>query len=60
MTHKFDGSLHDGWCADCGKPYSDPVHVKEGWHESWVRSLKFQGRWQYSWLDKKADDHREA
>ena len=26
MTHVFDGSLHDGWCATCGKAATDAAH----------------------------------
>ncbi len=28
MTHPFDGSNHDGWCADCGAGREAPIHSK--------------------------------
>jgi hypothetical protein len=27
ISHPFDGSDHDGWCAICGYPRTAPVHA---------------------------------
>lgn len=42
MPHPYDGTMNDGFCAECGQSVSGGPHVSDGWHDAWTRSRRIQ------------------